>query len=158
MITTAARPPDLIEPIVGYRWWSLDRGALCSPFVAYAWERGVNTARCDADHDDEPPGHACACGLHAWYRPCPRLGYAIPDLVGGAVVLWGAVELHATGMRARHAMVVALALPLAHTAKRRRVLEIARALEVEVVPARQLTAAALRHGEALNAELVPKSP
>jgi hypothetical protein len=61
---------------------------LHSPFVDDTWAQGVNTARCDlgADHVEPAPGHECKCGLHAWY--CPRLGYASPDLVGGAVALW----------------------------------------------------------------------
>jgi hypothetical protein len=143
-----ARAPDLVEPLIGYRHWRIDEGALWSPYLAHRWERGLNTARCacDARHPDPPPGHACACGLHAWYRPCPRLGYATPGLVGGAVAMWGAVELHETGLRAQYATIVALVLPLSHTVKRRQLVEIADALEVDLVPARKLTATALHHG------------
>ena len=55
-------------------------------------------------------------------RPTPRGASALtPDLVGGAVALWGQIELHAHGMRAQHAMVVALALPFSWGAKRRRI-------------------------------------
>jgi hypothetical protein len=149
--------PDLVEPLIGYRQWRLHEARLHSPFREYEWGRGVNTARCEvaAQHADPPPGHDCTCGLHAWYRPCPRLGYATADLVAGAVALWGEVELHPTGMRAQHAAIVALVLPLAHTAKRRRVIDAARALEVEVVPARQLTAAARAHGQLLAAGMAP---
>jgi hypothetical protein len=159
---TAARlpdrhAPDLVEPLVGYRHWALRDEALWSPFFDYRWERGVNTATCTCagDHPESPPGRACLCGLHAWYRPCPRLGYAIPELVGGAVVLWGEVELHPTGMRASHAAVVALVLPLPGTRKRRRVIDVADAQEVDVVPARQLAATALRHGLPIATKLVP---
>jgi hypothetical protein len=154
-----AHAPDLVEPLIGYRQWRIDDGALWSPFAAYRWVRGVNTARCgrDADHPELPPGHECTCGLHAWYRPCPRLGYATPDLVGGAVALWGDVELHPTGARAQYAAVVALVLPLSRTSKRRRLMEIADALEVEAVPARQLTAAASHHGLPLGSGLAPRS-
>jgi hypothetical protein len=101
------------------------------------------------------PGHHCDCGLHAWYRPCPRLGYAVPDLVGGAVALWGWVELHPTGLRAQYATVIALVLPLARTAKRRRVVGIADALRVDAVPARELETVALRHATPVPAGLAP---
>jgi hypothetical protein len=153
----AGPAPDLVEPFIGYRYWRIDESVLCSPFMNHRWARGVNAARCvlDAGHPDPPPGHGCVCGIHAWYRPCPRLGYATRGLVGGAVALWGAVELHATGLRAQYATVVALVLPLAHTGKRRRLVEIADALEVDVVPARQLTQAALRHGLPVAEGLAP---
>jgi hypothetical protein len=154
-----ARAPDLVEPVIGYRQWRLHDGTLCSPFVDYPWRRGVNTARCELsrNHPDPAPGHDCVCGIHAWYRPCPRLGYATPELVAGAVVLWGDVELHPTGMRSEHATIVALVLPLAHTSKRRRVVELADGLEVEAVPARQLTATALDHGKLLASDLTPRA-
>jgi hypothetical protein len=161
MSTGVAQPahaPDLVEPLVGYRHWRIEEAALWSPFAPYRWLRGVNTARCalEAGHPDLPPGHACTCGLHAWYRPCPRLGYASPDLIGGAVALWGDIELHPTGARAQYAAIIALVLPLSRTSKRRRLMDIADALEVETVPARQLTAAALHHGLPLSSGLAPK--
>jgi hypothetical protein len=140
--------PDYVEALIGYRHWRILDGELCSPFLTHHWARGVNTASCHCEphHADPPPGHACACGLHAWYRPCPRLGYATPGLVAGAVAMWGDVELHETGLRAQYATVVALVQPMSHTVKRRRLMEIADELEVEVVTARRLTAAALNHG------------
>jgi hypothetical protein len=154
-----AHAPDLVEPLIGYRHWRMEKAALWSPFASYRWVRGLNTARCaeDADHPDGPPGHACTCGIHAWYRPCPRLGYATPDLIGGAVTLWGDVELHPTGLRAQYATIVALVLPLSRTTKRRRLIDIADALEVETIPARRLTTAALHHGLPVSGELVPKA-
>jgi hypothetical protein len=150
--------PDLIEPVIGYRQWRLHDGALWSPYFEMRWRRGVNTAHCAApgSHPEGAPAHACSCGLHAWYRPCPRLGSAAAsDLVAGAIVVWGAVELHPTGLRAQHAMVVALALPLASRAKRRRVCEVASALEVAAVPARRLAAAARACVRPVARTLVP---
>jgi hypothetical protein len=159
MSLAAVRAPDLIEPLIGYRHWRLHDTSLFSPFIEYRWTRGVNSARCTmaAGHADSAPGHDCVCGLHAWYRPAPRLGYATPDLIGGAVALWGEVELHPTGMRAQHAAIVALVLPLRHTGKRRRVIGIAAALEVDVVPARHLSAAAAQHGVPVTPELAPSA-
>jgi hypothetical protein len=144
----AARAPDLVEPVIGYRQWRLDDGALWSPFAEYRWQRGVNTARCTVGggHPEPPPGHACACGIYAWYRPCPRLGSATPHLVAGAIAVWGEVELHATGLRAQYAMIVAVVLPAWRGGKRRRVVELADAFEVEAVRAHRLRKAALGHG------------
>jgi hypothetical protein len=154
-----ARAPDLVEPLVGYRQWCLHDDTLRSPFAEYEWARGVNVAGCGraAGHSGPAPAHDCVCGLHAWYRPCPRLGYATPDLIGGAVAMWGEVELHPTGMRAQYAAIVALVLPLAHTAKRRRLVALADALEVDAVPARHLTTAAQRHGLPIGPELAPSA-
>jgi hypothetical protein len=159
ILPRAAPAPDLVEPLIGYRHWRIEDGALWSPFASHRWIRGVNSARCTLEpgHADDPPGHACTCGLHAWYRPCPRLGYATPDLIGGAVALWGEVELHPTGVRAQYATVVVLVLPLAHTNKRRRVEAVADDLEVDLVTSRRLTAAALRHGSALQRDLAPRA-
>jgi hypothetical protein len=155
----APSAPDLIEPVVGYRQWRLYDARLWSPFKDYAWRRGVNAARCTlgAGHAEPAPGHECACGLHAWYRPCPRLGYATPDLVAGAVALWGDVELHPTGLRAQYAAIVALVLPLARTAKRRRVIDVADSLEVDAVPARELKTVALHHAAPIPPGLAPKA-
>lgn len=78
-----------------------------------------------------------------------------PELVTGAVALWGQIELHAHGMRAQHAMIVALALPFSRGPKRRRLLEAARGLEVPAVPARRLTATALEHGDIIPPRMRP---
>jgi hypothetical protein len=155
----SAAAPDLVDPLIGYRQWRLQDGMLWSPFVDYEWQRGVNVAGCGraTRHPDPAPAHDCACGLHAWYRPCPRLGYATPDLIGGAVSLWGAVEVHPTGMRAQYAAIVALVLPAAHTIKRRRLVAIADALEVDAVPARHLIEAAHRYGLPIAPELAPSA-
>jgi hypothetical protein len=155
----AAQAPDLVDALIGYRQWRLHDEALWSPFADYEWARGVNVAGCGRTpgHGDPAPAHDCACGLHAWYRPCPRLGYATPDLVGGAVAMWGAVELHPTGMRAQYATIVTLVLPLAHSRKRRRLVAVADALEVDAVSARHLTKAAHRHGLPVPAELAPNT-
>jgi hypothetical protein len=144
----AARAPDLVEPVIGYRQWCLRDAALWSLYAEYRWGRGANAAICTlgAGHPEPAPGHSCACGLYAWYRPCPRLGCATRELVAGAVAMWGDIELHAEGLRAQYAAVVALVLPPSRGGKRRRVIELANALEVDVVPTRRLRKAALDHG------------
>jgi hypothetical protein len=71
------------------------------------------------------------------------------------VALWGQVELHAHGMRAQHAMVVALALPFSRGAKRSLIRATAADLEVPAVPARRLKAAALQHGDVIPRRMRP---
>jgi hypothetical protein len=154
--------PDLVHPVIGFRLWRVDDAGLWSLYHDERWTRGRQTARCAAgrlaEHHEPSPAHSCTCGIYAWYEPCPRLAWAGSDtLVGGAVALWGQIELHGTGMRAQHVMVVALALPLTHGAKRRRIVSVAEALEAETVPARRLVAAAKRHGEPVPCELKPGS-
>jgi hypothetical protein len=129
--------------------WSLHGSELWSLRAADHWPRGVQTAHCDqAAHDRPAPANGCTCGIYAWYGPPPRgASAATPDLVAGAVALWGQIELHAHGMRAQHARVVALALPFSRGDKHRRVLAAADELEIPAVPARKLKAAALQHGE-----------
>ncbi|MGZ4168191.1 MAG: hypothetical protein ACXVRW_07280 [Solirubrobacteraceae bacterium] len=147
--------PDLITAVIGFRQWRVVGTELWSLRADDHWRRGVHTARCPA-HDHAAPANGCTCGIYAWYGPSPRGASALtPDLVGGAVALWGQVELHAHGMRAQHAMVVALALPLSWGAKRRRVRAAADTLEVPAVPARRLRAAALQHGELIPRRMRP---
>jgi hypothetical protein len=157
----AETAPDLVHPVIGFRLWRIDDAGLRSLYHDERWSRGRQTARCAAgrlaEHDEPSPAHTCTCGLYAWYEPCPRLAWAGSDsLVGGAVVLWGQIELHGTGMRAQHVMIVALALPLTHGAKRRRIVSVADSLEAEAVPARRLAAVANRHGEPVPYELKPR--
>ncbi|MGZ4272510.1 MAG: hypothetical protein ACXVRP_01980 [Solirubrobacteraceae bacterium] len=150
--------PDLIDPIVGYRQWRLAGGTLMSLFNDTRWRHVELTARCDGgDHHPEcVPDHQCSCGIHAYYEPCPRTASAVTrDLVAGAVVLWGTVELHGTGLRAEHARIVALELPLWVGAKRRGVVELADRLDVPAVAHRGLRAVAHRHGVPVHASLRP---
>jgi hypothetical protein len=155
----AVRAPDLVHAVIGYRQWRVHDGELWSPYTPEPWRRGVKTAVCRAaaaPHSGPAPGHDCTCGIHAWYRPCPRLASpSTSDLVAGAVALWGEVELHATRLRAQYGMVVALVRPLLGGPKRREIVRAAAALEVEVVPAHHLEAVALRYGLPVPPGLAP---
>ncbi|MEP6953410.1 MAG: hypothetical protein ABI950_05025 [Solirubrobacteraceae bacterium] len=107
----------------------------------------MQTAHCAA-HGHAAPQNGCTCGIYAWYDPPARsASAATAELVAGAVALWGRLELHAQGMRAEHAVLVALALPLSRGGKRRRLVAAAGALGVPAVGARQLAATAGAHGE-----------
>jgi hypothetical protein len=152
-----AKAPDLITPVIGFRQWRLRGPELWSYRATERWRRGVHTAHCDAgSHDTPAPANGCTCGIYAWYEPPPRgASAATADLVAGAVALWGQIELHAHGMRAQHALVVALALPFSRGKKRRWLLAAADELDVPAVPARQLKAAALRHGELIPSWMRP---
>lgn len=147
--------PDLVTAVIGFRQWRLRGSELWSLRATDRWRRGVQTAHCDkAGH--EAPVNGCTCGIHAWYSPPPRGASALtPDLVSGAVALWGQIELHAHGMRAQHAMVVALALPLSRGDKRRRILAAAESLDVMAVAARKLKRAALAHGDIIPVTMRP---
>jgi hypothetical protein len=150
--------PDLIDPIVGYRQWRLVGDSLASLFNNTRWQRVQLTAHCDGgDHHPEcVPHHLCSCGIYAYYDPCPRTASAVTrDLVAGAVVLWGHVELHGTGLRAEYAQIVALELPLSGGAKRRHVVSVAQRLGVRAVPHRKLKSVAREHGVPVEASLRP---
>jgi hypothetical protein len=150
-----ASAPDLVTPVIGFRQWRLRGDELWSFRAAECWHRGVHTAHCAAQAHDAP-ANGCTCGIYAWYSPTPRGASALTaDLVAGAVALWGQIELHAHGMRAQHAMVVALALPFSWGAKRRRIAAAADALEVPAVPARGLMAVALAHGDVIPRSMRP---
>jgi hypothetical protein len=150
--------PDLIVPLVGFRQWRLADGAPTSMYDRADWPDARFTATCDRGHGPgEVPAKDCSCGVYAYYDPCPRTASAAtPDLIGGAVVLWGRIEAHIYGMRGKHARIVAFELPLSRGRKRRAVLEAAERLGVPAVPHRSLKSAALEHGAVLQPSLRPK--
>ena len=150
--------PDLIEPIVGFRHWRLVEGELSSMFSMTAWQKSQMTARCTfGNHDPaQTPSPDCTCGIYAYYEPCPRTASAMSsDLVGGAVVVWGRVEAHATGVRAEHARIVALDLPRIRARKRKAVSRIAEQFGIRAVPHGGLKAEAMAHGTTLPTSLRP---
>lgn len=150
-------PPDLARAVIGYRQWRLRGEELWSLRTDDRWTRGVRTARCDRHHEGRPaPAQGCSCGIYAWYEPAARsASAATAELVAGAVALWGQIELHAHGMRAEHATIVALALPLSRGSKRRRLVAAAAALEVPAVRAGHLRAAACAHGAPIPPRMRP---
>ena len=88
----------------------------------------------------------------------PRLGSAgTSDLVSGAVVLWGHLELHTLGMRGEYARIVALALPIGCGHKRRALVEAADRLDVPAVPYRAVPAVAAREGRPIPDALKPRA-
>jgi hypothetical protein len=150
--------PDLIEPVIGFRQWRLADDGLLSVAFDHRWTQPTLVARClmDSHPQEDSPVSACSCGVHAWYEPCSRIESApTRNYVAGAVVMWGAIELHGSGMRAQYCRIVALALPLSRWRKRRRVLDIAGRLGVPAVRHRDLLTVARRHGVRVAPELRP---
>jgi hypothetical protein len=150
--------PDLIHPVVGYRQWRMQDGELRSVYTLDRWKPGPMTALCRAKaaHPLPPPASDCSCGFYARYTPVPRTASAgTPDLVAGAVLLWGHLELHAHGMRAEQVALVALALPVLPGPKRSRVRSMAEAYGVPAVRPRDLAATALRQGRPVPPALIP---
>jgi hypothetical protein len=136
VIAVTGRAPDLIAPVVGFRIWRLCDGILRSAWAPETWTGATITAHCDAGC--EPPQHRCTCGVHAWHRQVPYTATnPTRDLVAGAVVVWGRVAVHETGVRAEHARVIALARPLGRR-KRAAVEEVAARLGVPIVGHRDL--------------------
>jgi hypothetical protein len=155
------RAPDFVEPIIGYRQWRLSGGTLNSLFSDAQWTRPTMRANCPVgDHDPAiTPSNGCSCGIYAYYEPCPRTASAATrDMVGGVIVVWGRIELHATGLRAEHGRVVGLELPLSRGRKRREVLEVAARLNIPAVPHHRLKAVGAEHGLPLErAQRPPRS-
>jgi hypothetical protein len=156
---TLATAPDLIEPVLGFRQWRMDDDGLRSLHEETRWVTATLDARCKLHtHPDCcAPAPACSCGIYAWYRRVPRLASACTDhLVCGAIVLWGRVELHMTGMRGQHARVVALALPLVRGRKRRVLVDAAERLSVPAVPYSSVAAVAAKEGAPVPDVLNPR--
>lgn len=151
--------PDLIAPVVGFRQWRMGPTGLLSVTCDEEWPHTSMTARCLAGRHPrlQAPASACSCGIYAWYTPCPRTASAPTwDYVAGAVVLWGAVELHASGMRAQRCRIVALVLPLSRWRKRDRLVGIAERLGVPAVRHHDLKMVADRHGASIPAAMRPR--
>jgi len=150
--------PDLLEPVLGFRQWRLHDGGLWSPYSHVLWTTAEQRAHCSAGRHDAAaaPVNSCSCGIYAYYNPCPRTASAgTADFVGGVIAVWGRIELHATGLRASHARMVALELPLLRGVKYRRLLAAAERVGVPVVRRRHLRAVASEHGSPLPRSLQP---
>jgi hypothetical protein len=156
-LSSAIAAPDLIVPVVGFRQWRLADGCLHSPFAGRPWPTAEQHAICQSGRhvQTNAPAKACSCGIYAWYSPCPLLSSVTRSLVAGAVILWGRIELHATGMRAAHARIIGLELSVWHGRKRRELERVANQLAVPVVAHVELGALAGEHGLPITGSLRP---
>lgn len=143
--------PELDEEVVGYRGWQLDRTQSLMPLTTKEqWLAGPNRARC-RNHDHPAPDGACSCGYQAFHDVNPVRWM----LLHGAVVGWGAVEVHADGWRSEWAKVVALADPIGSELSRSIARQIAARYGVPFVPSVDLEAEGSRHGVPVPESLRP---
>jgi hypothetical protein len=162
MIAASVGAPDLVRPIIGFRQWRLCDGILRSVWADDVWDGGLLCPRCRADvfaccaAVGGAPDPDCTCGVYAWHRQVPLGSSATRDLVAGAVALWGAIQIHATGMRAEFARIVTLSLPLTRARKRMELAITAGELGIDLVPHRHLSAAAMAHGTPIPLNLKPR--
>lgn len=139
--------PDLVTAVIGFRQFRVAGGELWSTHASYRWEPGPQASRCLATDAHPAPAKGCSCGFYARYTPFARTAsLGTGDLVNGAVALWGRIELHAHGMRAETAEVVALVLPASRGAKRAGTVAAAGWLGVPAVATRRLVTVATAQG------------
>ena len=161
MTATPPSTPDLLRPLIGFRQWRLRDGVLYSMWADDPWPGGLLRAHCRASVDcygelRASPDPDCTCGVYAWHRQVPLGASPTRDLVAGAVALWGAIEIHATGMRAQFARIVTLALPVTRARKRLELAIAAGEMGVELVAHRHVLAAAMAHGTPVPSALRPR--
>ena len=136
----------MCDKVVGFRaWWLDDSDRLCP--VGYRegapWGR-LTVAACQRRH--VAPARDCTCGLYA-LRDWWMLTAIDDDAVYGAICAWGVLEVHASGFRAQHAEIVAVALhSSALPAHVDRVGLVARGLGVPFVGLSDLEAVGLEFG------------
>jgi hypothetical protein len=154
------RPSQLIEPVVGFRSWRIQRdgpaaGLLSSPYFPVSWTEPVMRATCRRWRTAEQllcPAHAapdvdCGCGIRAYERPTADFSKVDYRAVSGIVTVWGRIAIDRSEMRAELARVEALALYDRWSRRQRdAVRETAAELGADLVGVHELQAAALGYG------------
>lgn len=166
-----------------FRAWTLDGYRLRSANPAGGhWVAGVNRAECrratyvppsplqtflaaperdaSAQHAGahRAPDHRCRCGLYAWHETGRLAGFPHGDaeLVYGAVLAWGRVEVHLDGLRSEYAEPVLLGFSESQSYRHvRRVQAIGSELGLPVVELAELEDAARAFGQPVPADLRP---
>jgi hypothetical protein len=110
---TALKPPDLIEPFVGWKGLLADRsGRLFSPRWRVEWPAGEPLiADCELEAKHLPPHPSCTCGVYAVnsFETLKLNGYNWSDhdedeqWLIVEVSLWGEVRKGQVGVRASKA-------------------------------------------------------
>lgn len=163
---------DIEGEVLGFRQWRVDDDlTLRSAHIEDGWTPGDNHAQCRGPFalldGHAAPAPFCECGLYAlhaptfWYGPdsgrMDLLGRRARarEHVAGLVTAWGRIEVHATGFRAEHARVVAIAVPANKYGA-----IIARAVAAEynvrAIPQDRLEQLAPEFGSTIPTELRPK--
>jgi hypothetical protein len=177
-MSTDAGTPTYVLPVLGFRVWCVDddgrlwprtsKAAMMRRLGSEPWAIGTSHARCllqaagGAAHP--APANGCMCGLYGWHASKAALDACRTsrDLVAGAIIAWGDLQVHAAGFRAEYARPVALAVPAESSRLRRRArtrLEpLRRASEryaIPLVEGERLADEAGEHGAALAASAAP---
>jgi hypothetical protein len=161
-------PPDLIEPIVGFRNWRIFHdgyapGQLSSPYFPVTWAAPTLRAECHRLGSAEDllrkqhaaPAPGCGCGICAYHAPTGEFSKVDYRGVSGIVTVWGRIEVDSEGMRAENARVEAFAVYSRWSrAQREAVARVAGELGVELVDLDELGAAASDYGKPLPTALV----
>src|SRR5215218_5458501 len=121
-VLAETEPPDLIEPIVGFRNWRIfceghTPGRLSSPYFPVPWSAPTLRAECHRLRTAEDllreqhaaPAPGCGCGISAYHAATGEFSKVDYRGVSGIVTVWGRIEVDSDGMRAEHARVEALA-------------------------------------------------
>jgi hypothetical protein len=158
-----AETPDLIEAIVAFRKWRVVDGRLRSLYEPIFWLEPMQQAECRSGscgaragaQPHDAPQSGCSCGIYASHEPDYRFPTVDYRGVSGIVTAWGAIEVHADGLRAEFVRVEALSL-YTHWGRRQTdaVRAVAESLEVDLVDLYDLEAVAGRYGARLDRRLV----
>lgn len=151
------RVPDLIEPLLGYRYWRVRRdGALRCMLSRDIWLEGANRATCwRCGH--EAPGRFCRCGFNALHEPPAARFDEYRGAVLGAIAAWGEVDVHRNGFRTQFAKVIALADGgVRRPPRRTRILRAAERYGVPLVPLGRLPDVAGLDASPIDPALLPR--
>jgi hypothetical protein len=151
--------PDLIESVVAFRKWRVVDGRLRSLYEPIFWLEPMQRAECRSGkysaHPHEAPHSGCSCGIYASHEPDYRFPTVDYRGVSGIVTAWGAIEVHADGLRAEWVQVQALSM-YEHWGRRQTdaVRTVAETLEVDLIDLYDLEAVAGHYGARLDPRLV----
>ncbi len=151
--------PDLIEAVVAFRKWRVVDGRLRSLYEPIFWLEPTQHADCRSGrysgHPHEAPHSGCSCGIYASHEPDYRFPTVDYRGVSGIVTAWGAIEVHADGLRAEWVQVQALSL-YSHWGRRQTdaVKTVAESLGADLIDLYDLEAVAAQYGARLDPRLV----
>lgn len=151
--------PDLIEAVVAFRKWRVVDGRLRSLYEPIFWFEPAQRAECRSGRysaqPHEAPHSGCSCGIYASHEPDYRFPTVDYRGVSGIVTAWGAIEVHADGLRAEWVQVQALSL-YSHWGRRQTdaVKAVGESLEVALIDLYDLEAVAAQYGARLDPRLV----
>jgi hypothetical protein len=158
--------PDLLAPVHAFRDWRVTPEGLTSPRTGVVWTSRIMKAECRPRTPEElvqaphrPPGQDCSCGIRAYFRPSYETSRVDYTGVTGIVTVWGAMAVHADGVRAEFARVEALSVYARWTRRQKAaVAGVAEDLGVDVVDVDELQQCAHRYASPVPESLVPARP